>query len=60
MKASFTTSYEYHYFWVRYKGKVCIAEVREHEPKFYRISGEVLSVLKEDLEILDNIEDYYV
>lgn len=61
MKAIYTAEYEYHYYWVKFRGRVVIAEARTEPDStrvFYRIPGEVLTQREEDIQILDFIKDY--
>lgn len=61
MKYTESSEYSYEFYWVRYKGKVTIGELRSDvkpEFKYYKITGEVLNVFETDLEVLRRVEDY--
>lgn len=59
MKYAETTEYTYHYCWVLYEGKICIAEVYWNDGKeFFKFPGSIMVAIRENLTVLKDIEDY--
>jgi hypothetical protein len=61
MKSIKYTEYEYKYYWIKFKGRIVIAEYRivpKEKYRFFHIPGEILCVLESDVEVLQPVEDY--